>query len=235
VLWIRRASYFEAAIDEEKKRPEYADAQTTAGKIDAINESVIAGSVTAAQLEAKAKLEADLRKQMKLIDKARYANEPTPDVGFSGFTPCTDGRFIYCWFGDGVSACFDLAGNRQWIRLDQHAAVEHGFSSSPILVENKFVVFMRDLIAIDRTTGQTAWQTRIVEPKGFNPGNYFHASLAATTVGDTSLISWATAWSCGPATAKSYARRNPSIPARWFRPWSMGNWRFTPRTRTRIW
>lgn len=188
LLWIRRASYFEAATDDDKKLPEYADAQALAAKIDAINDAVVAATATPAQLETKGKLETDLRKQMKLIDKARYSNQPTPDVGFSGFTPCTDGRFIYCWFGDGVSACFDLDGRRQWIRLDQHAAVEHGFSSSPILVGNKFVVFMRDLIAIDRASGKTAWQTRIVVPEGFNPGNYFHASLASVGVGDTALI-----------------------------------------------
>ncbi|HEV7404563.1 MAG TPA: PQQ-binding-like beta-propeller repeat protein [Chthoniobacteraceae bacterium] len=188
VQWIRRASYFEAASDAEKAHPAYADAAALAGKIDAINDSFIAGSATAAQLEEKGKLEVGLRKQMNLIDPARYAYQPTPDVGFSGFTPCTDGRFIYCWFGDGVSACFDLAGRRQWLRIDQHAAVEHGFSSSPILVGDKFVVFMRDLIAIDRGTGRTAWRTQIVVPQGFNPGNYFHGSPAATAIGETSVI-----------------------------------------------
>ncbi len=188
VQWIRRASYFEAASDDEKKHSAYADAQAIAGKIDAINAAWVAGDATAAQLEEKGKLETELRKQMKLIDEAKYANQPTPDVGFSGFTPSTDGHFIYCWFGDGVSACFDTAGHRQWLRVDQHAAVEHGFSSSPILVGNKFVVFMRDLIAIDRATGGTAWKTQIVVPEGFNPGNYFHGSMAATTIGEAQVI-----------------------------------------------
>jgi len=188
VQWMRRASYFEASSEADRKHPAYADAQAVAGKIDAINASFVAGAVTAAELEEKGKLESELRKQMNAIDAARFANQPTPDVGFSGFTPCTDGRFIYCWFGDGVSACFDLEGNRQWLRVDQHAAVEHGFSSSPILAGKNFVIFMRDLIGIDRATGATAWETPIVVPTGFNPGNYFHGSPAATTIGDTQVI-----------------------------------------------
>lgn len=146
---------------------------------------------------------------MKLIDAARFASQPKPDVGFSGFTPCTDGRFIYCWFGDGVSACFDLEGNRQWLRVDQHSTVEHGFSSSPILVEDKFIVFMRDLIAIDRASGKTTWQTTIVEPKGFNPGNYFHGSLAATTIGDTGVILLGNGLIVRGADGKVVWRENP--------------------------
>jgi len=41
---------------------------------------------------------------------------------------------------------------------------------------------------MDRATGATAWQTPIVAPQGFNPGNYFHGSMVATTIGDTSVI-----------------------------------------------
>src|SRR5207253_3716197 len=84
VLWVRRASYFEAVTADEKKHPAYADAQALAGKIDAINTSFVAGAATTAQLEEKQKLEADLRKQMKLIDANKYSNQLAPDVGFSG-------------------------------------------------------------------------------------------------------------------------------------------------------
>ena len=226
VLWLRRASYFEAASDEEKKHPAYADAKEMAAKIDAINTAFVAGASTGAQLESKGKLEGDLRKQMKLIDAARFASQPKPDVGFSGFTPCTDGRFIYCFFGDGVSACFELAGNRQWLRVDQHAAVEHGFSSSPILVGDKFVIFLRDLIAIARTTGKTAWQTTIVEPKGFNPGNYFHGSLAATTISDTSVILLGNGLLVRAADGKVVWRENPLNSSSVVSPVVDGKWTF---------
>jgi outer membrane protein assembly factor BamB len=188
MLWVRRASYFEAASDEEKKRPADAGAQGLAEKIDAINALCVAGTASAEQLLEKVSLEGDLRKQMKQIDEAKYANQAVPDVGFSGFTPSTDGEFIYAFFGDGVSACFTLDGVRRWIRVDQRIAVEHGFSSSPILVDGKFVVFLRNLIAMDCATGKLAWETPIVEPEGLNPGNFIHGSLATATIGDTRVI-----------------------------------------------
>lgn len=188
ILWVRRASYFEAANDEEKKHPAYADAEAQAGKIDAINASFVAGKASAEQLQEKGKLEASLRKQMKEIDNSKYANQPIPDVGFSGFTPLTDGQFVYAFFGDGVSACFSLDGDRRWIHVDQRQAVEHGFSSSPILVEGKFVVFMRDLIALNSVTGKLAWTTPVVDAKGLNPGNFIHGSLAAAKIGDAWVI-----------------------------------------------
>ncbi len=37
VLWLRRASAFEAASGEEKKHPAYQEAEAIAAKIDAIN------------------------------------------------------------------------------------------------------------------------------------------------------------------------------------------------------
>lgn len=188
LLWIRRASYFEAASNEEKNLPAYKEAAQIAAKIDMLNETILDGKATAPQLENKAKLENNLRKQMKAVDRKKYASEPIPDVGFSGFTPCTDGQFIYAWFGDGVSACFTLDGQRKWIRVDQRPAVEHGFSSSPILIDGKFVVFMRDLLAFDCQTGALLWQTPIVSPEGLNPANFIHGSLAAATIGKTPVI-----------------------------------------------
>ncbi len=188
VLWIRRASYFEAATDEEKKSPEYFDAQALATKIDAVNAVFVSGTASAQQLEERGKLEAGLRKAMKQIDKAKYANQAVPDVGFSGFTPVTDGHFIYTWFGDGVSACFSLDGERKWIHVDQRLAIEHGFSSSPILAGGKFIVFMRDLIAMDCADGKVAWETPIVSADGLNPGNFIHGSLVAARIGDTEII-----------------------------------------------
>jgi hypothetical protein len=188
ILWVRRASYFEAASDEEKKHPAYAGAMVLAGNIDAINAAFVAGTALAEQVQEKAKLEAGLRKQMKQIDKTKYASQAIPDVGFSGFSPATDGQFIYAFFGDGVSACFTLDGVQRWIRVVQRRAVEHGFSSSPILADGKFVVYMRDLIAFDSATGKLAWQTETVSAEDLNPGNFIHGSLASARIGDVELI-----------------------------------------------
>jgi outer membrane protein assembly factor BamB len=189
VLWLRRTSAFEAAGGEEKKLPAYREAAAVAAKIDALNAGFVAGAAFDRQLhEKKADLEKGLGKQMKRIDAAKYAPETAPDVGYSGFTPSSDGKFLYAWFGDGVTACYDLDGNRRWIRVDRRAAVEHGFSSSPLLIDGKFVVFMRDLMAFDAKTGQLAWKTPLVEQDGLNPQGFFHGSLAAATVGEVPVI-----------------------------------------------
>ncbi|MHB1038625.1 MAG: outer membrane protein assembly factor BamB family protein [Pirellulales bacterium] len=188
VLWLRRSSYFEAASDEEKGRPAYQDAAALAAKIDAINAAFVSGTASSQQLEQKAELEKNLLKQMKRVDADKYAIEPIADVGFSGFTPVTDGRCIYTWSPSGTSACYDLDGRRRWIRVDRLPAVEHGFSSSPLVVDGKLVVFMRDLLAFDAATGKLAWQIPLVSHEGFNVDRFFHGSLVAATIGKTPVI-----------------------------------------------
>ncbi len=187
VLWISRASYFEAASDEEKKLPAYASAQEIATKLDAANAAFVAGAARA-QWQEKARLEGELRKQMKAVDADKYVAGLAPDVGFAGFTPCTDGKFIYAWFGDGVSACFGLDGTRRWVRVDQRKAPEHGFSSSPVLVDGKFAIFERDVIAFDCATGKPAWTTPTIDLDSFNPGSFIHGSLVAAKIGKTPVV-----------------------------------------------
>jgi outer membrane protein assembly factor BamB len=188
VLWLRRSSFFEAADAEDRKSPEYAGAVAIAAKIDAINAEYVAGRASPKQLEDKTRLEKELRNQMKRVAPDRYAPEAIPDIGFSGFTPSTDGRFIYVWFGNGVSACYDLDGKRRWLRVDRRPAVEHGFSSSPLLIDGKLVVFMRDLLAFDGATGQLAWQVPVAAHEGLNPDEFFHGSPVAATIGGTRVI-----------------------------------------------
>lgn len=92
------------------------------------------------------------------------------------------------WYAVPVTACFTTEGARRWVRVDQMAAVEHGFSSSPLLIDGKFVVFMRDLLAFDCDTGKLAWRTPIVSHEGLNPANFVHGSLAGAPIGRTKVI-----------------------------------------------
>ena len=188
VLWVRRSSYFEVADEAERKHPAYRSAAAVVAKLDAIAEALVAGRATDDLFEEKIRLEKQLRKEMKAVDREKYKREPTPDVGFSGFTPATDGRFVYTWSASGIAACYDLAGNRKWIRLDRRPAVEHGFSSSPLLTDGKLVVFMRDAMAFDAATGKLAWQTPLVSHEGLNPAGFFHGSPVAIDVGGTAAI-----------------------------------------------
>lgn len=187
LLWIRRASYFEAATDDEKKKPEYKDAEALATKLDAANAAIVAGPATGKLYDEKTNLERDLQKAMKAVDPEKYAFGTVPDIGYSGFTPTSDGQHLYTWSSSGAVACYDMDGKLQWTRIARLPDVEHGLSSSPLLVGGKVVIFNRDLVAFDAKTGAPAWTTPIVAHEGVNPGQP-HGTHVAVTVGGVPLI-----------------------------------------------
>jgi outer membrane protein assembly factor BamB len=188
VLWVRTNSYFDSATDKDKKVPAYASAAPVARKLDELNATLTAGPLQKAALEEKVKLEGELFAKMQEVDGEVYKKPEMPDVGFSGLSPASDGKFIYLWLGTGVTACYDLDGKRQWIRVDNLPAVEHGFSSSPLLVDGKVVVFMRDLLAFEAATGRLAWRVPLVSHEGANPEGYFHGSPVRVIAGGVPLI-----------------------------------------------
>ncbi len=183
VLWIRTNSYYDAATEEERK-----GAEGVAKTLEDLNATLLAGPLNAKQGEEKAKLEVALYARMKDADPLRYKRSEAPDVGFSGLTPVSDGSHLYLWLATGVTACYDLDGKRRWIRVDNLPAAEHGFSSSPLLVDGKFIVFMRDVLAFDAATGALAWRIPLISHEGFNPGGYFHGSAARADVGGVPLV-----------------------------------------------
>ena len=190
LLWIRRASYFEAATDGEKKKPEYKDADTIAARLDAVNAAIVAGPATGKMYGEKTGLERDLQKAMKAVDPEKYALGTVPDIGYSGFTPTSDGRRIYTWSSSGLVGCCDLDGKLLWTQIARLPDVEHGLSSSPLLVGGKIVIFNRDLVAFDASSGAPAWATPIVAHEGVNPGQP-HGSPVAAAVGGVPIIAMA--------------------------------------------
>ena len=183
VLWVRSNSSFDAAVDADRKKPAWAEAESIARKLADVHALLPAGPLDGKRLQEKVAAENALSAKMQEIDPVRYKKWDTPDVGFSGYTPVTDGKFIYLWLGSGVTACYDLDGNRKWIRIDNLPAIEHGFSSSPLLVDGKIVFFMRDIVAVDARTGGIAWQIPLVKHEGANPEGYFHGTPIKVAVG----------------------------------------------------
>jgi len=85
------------------------------------------------------------------------------DAGNTTPTPVSDGRFVYAVFGTGIVACYDLKGERQWIRYGgPYPAPEYGRSSSPALSGGKLLVTLSCLIALDAKTGQEVWRNKEV-------------------------------------------------------------------------
>lgn len=88
---------------------------------------------------------------------------PPGDAGNTTPTPVSDGRFVYAVFGTGIVACYDLKGERQWIRhFDLKPATEYGRAASPALVGGKLLVTLSHLIALDARTGEEAWRNKAV-------------------------------------------------------------------------
>lgn len=81
------------------------------------------------------------------------------DCGYASPTPVTDGTHVWAVFGTGLVTCFNLAGERRWIRQFQIEPVNaYGRSASPLLADGKLIVTISRLIALDAATGATLWE-----------------------------------------------------------------------------
>ena len=86
---------------------------------------------------------------------------------FASSTPATDGQFVYVTFLDRqemVVAAYDFAGAQQWVVRPGPFSSKHGYCSCPVLFEDKVIVNGDHdgeayLVALDRATGKTVWQT----------------------------------------------------------------------------
>ena len=99
--------------------------------------------------------------------------------GYSSSTPVSDGTHVYALFGNGVAACYDLDGNRVWIRTVERPTHGRGNSASPVLVAGKLIVKIRGITALDAQTGKTLWRT---------PAAHRWGTPVATRVGDVDVL-----------------------------------------------
>lgn len=92
--------------------------------------------------------------------------ESTHELGsWASNSPCTDGKFIYAYFGSRGLYCLDWDGNIIWKRdfgqLEKHMSFGEG--ASPFLYENKILVQWDHegdsyLYCIDTKTGKDIWK-----------------------------------------------------------------------------
>lgn len=121
--------------------------------------------------------------------------------GWACATPCSDGRFIYAWFQNGVAACYDLEGKRQWLAyIDFPGWTHHGFAASPILRDGKFIVEEGHMTAFDAKTGAVAWRSKGGGAWGSGtPAATAQGSLIINAAGKAVRVSDGTVlWSDGP-------------------------------------
>ncbi len=99
--------------------------------------------------------------------------------GYSTPTPTTDGKHVWAAFGHGVVACYELDGNRKWIKLVEKPTNSFGHSASPLLVDGTLIVHVNDMIALDAQAGQERWRKKV---------NRSWGSPVAAKLGQTAVI-----------------------------------------------
>ena len=200
ILWQGESRYSEIELTEQEKAQFEVERRQGDGlnnQLSSLNQQSSAlrkllkdGKAPKDETEKKLK---DLRAQsdtikaqkLKLTTLNRYL-EPGkggggrfhPTGGYSSPTPVTDGKRIYVIFGNGLVACYDLQGNRQWLKLVEHPTAAYGHGSSPLLVNDKLLVHFSDLVALNTHDGSEAWRVKISPGHGTS----MHARLVDVDV-----------------------------------------------------
>ena len=152
ILWRRTNTFFDAIPPEEVKA-----------------NAVLRDQV--APLAEELNKTQDLTKNMGLrnkmmqllgeVDKTRFVikwdGHMSGHFGIVGFStqPVCDGKRIAVFAGNGVIACYDLAGNRKWIKqipIDMYC-----YTSSPAIADNKLIINCPGLGTIDKTGHAHSW------------------------------------------------------------------------------
>jgi hypothetical protein len=104
-------------------------------------------------------LEEQINALRKRIDKLTvFPRMPGGDAANTGSTPTSDGKNVFAVFGTGIVSSQTLAGKRNWIKFIE--APGSGHCASPLLVDGKLIVHLRNLIALDAATGKTLWTAK---------------------------------------------------------------------------
>jgi len=189
IIWVKTNNLFESFSEEEKKAtPALNAAEEPAVKLRAACENLKgkAGIDQAAETEINT-----LAKQIHDISlkaNPNKYNKPPSDFGYGSYSPSSDGNNVYVFFAHMVSACYDLEGNRKWIRFDDYNQIEHGISASPLLIGGKMVVYMRELLGLDAKTGEKSWVFKAAPLDGLNPVRMFYGSPVAGKIGGSKYI-----------------------------------------------
>ena len=173
ILWQRDNTYLDTIapdkLDEVKKLMEEIQIEATTKKFRATENKLdnrknkLKKDPENAELKKEVE---DLTEQFeqlkaKLEPVAEYVIPKTHDTnGYSSSTPASDGKNVYVLFGTGIAACYDMDGNRKWIRMFEKPTNAWGHSSSPMLVGDKLIIHIENLHALDKETGETVWEKK---------------------------------------------------------------------------
>jgi outer membrane protein assembly factor BamB len=195
ILWRKTSSYSELEIEpkvREQLKVELGEMAELNKKqsavqreMDQLHRALINGRVEKTEIDKKLQ---PFRKQIDEFNKekqkrtlaVRYTQPGThPTAGYSAPTPVTDGKHVFVAFGNGLVACYDLDGDRKWLKLIEHSNASFAHSGSPILVGGKLLIHFTDLVALDPKTGTESWRLK---------HQTSHGTPLATRIGDVDVV-----------------------------------------------
>ena len=165
ILWIRSHPVITGLTAEEKKaNPAFQKIEGMVEALQALNNQIVATGWAKDVCQKKHELQRQINDETTLIDK-KYAMPADMYVeswsGYTGATPCSDGKYVFIDSGDGVVACYDLNGNKKWARFDSYVPAwgEHGKSCSPNVVNDLLIYNRSTLTALNKETGADVWKS----------------------------------------------------------------------------
>lgn len=137
------------------------------------------------------------------------------DHGFSSYSPVTDGKNVYAYFGSRGLHCYDLGGTLRWSKELGRMQTKNSFGegSSPALFGSTVVVQWDHegedfIVALDKETGKELWkQPRSEETSWATPLIVQHEKRVEVITDATSkvrsydLATGKQIWECGSLTA----------------------------------
>ena len=152
ILWRRLNGFFEATTAAERKAwPVFAQIAPLAVELEQTYD-----------FEKGLELRRKIHALLLSVDKEKYDikwdGHLAAHFGIVGLstTPCSDGKNVYVFVGNGVAACYDLDGQRKWITRLKSDMI--AYSSSPALIAGKLVVNLGKVVAFDAETGSLVWE-----------------------------------------------------------------------------
>ena len=170
ILWKVSHSYMDLLDDDAaaEARQILADAEQAdqkrgqlPGQLKPLQRKLKKNPDDAELTQQVAAIKQEIEQLQAISDKAAQLRRPDAHGvnGHSTPTPVSDGQHVYVLAGNGVAAAYDMNGKRQWARLIERPKHGWGQSSSPVLIDDKLIVLINRLYALDKDTGEEIWQT----------------------------------------------------------------------------
>jgi len=190
ILWARPVSTYDAATKEEREanKEVFDKLDPMAQKRDELLAKIPAASAAVSNEIARlgeeiAKNDTAMMYLLAGTDKVKYTNTGVKEGGYMAGTPASDGKLVYAWNSLGVTACFDLDGNRKWIRFDRLTPQEHGHYFSPLVMDKVVIICLgQQYLALEKATGKEAWRTEL---QGLPA---WHSSIVGTVIGGENVL-----------------------------------------------